>query len=190
MSHGICPYWLGYVLRNPLRRLWHNPDEILLPFVDPGMTVLDIGSAMGFFAVPLAGMVGPQGKVVCVDVQEKMLQSLQKRATKAHVSERIITRVCMPASLSLNDFNNMIDFAIAFAVVHEVPDARSLFEDIYRLLRPGGRCLIAEPKGHVSEQEFRHTLAMAEQANLRPTGGPKIIHCHTAVLKKGIEGKA
>ncbi len=99
MAHRVCPRWVGYLLINPLRRLLYNPEEILRPFVITGMTVLDVGSAMGFFTLPLAKIVGLSGKLVSVDVQEKMLQSLQRRALKARASDRIITRVYKPNSL-------------------------------------------------------------------------------------------
>ncbi len=188
MAHRVCPYWVGYLLVSPFRRLMHNPEEILRPFIATGMTVLDIGSAMGFFTLPIAKMVGPDGKVVCVDVQEKMLKSLQRRALKASVADRIITRVCNPTSLCLGDFVGTIDFAVAFAVVHEVPDARSLFAEVFQALKPGARCLIAEPKGHVSAHEFELTLAAAEQTGLRVVGNPKIPRCHAALLGKDQEG--
>jgi ubiquinone/menaquinone biosynthesis C-methylase UbiE len=184
MAHKVCPYWVGYLLVNPLRQLWHNPEEILRPFVTTGMTVLDIGSAMGFFTLPLAGMVGPNGRVLSVDVQEKMLRSLQRRAVKAKVSDRIIMRVCKATSLGLDGFEGAIDFAVAFAVVHEVPDARSLFAGVFQSLKSGGRCLIAEPKGHVSTHEFEQTLSAAEQTGFSVEGNPKISRCHTAVLLK------
>ncbi len=86
MAHRVCPRWVGYLLISPLRRLLYHPEEILRPFVTIGMAVLDVGSAMGFFKPPLAKIVGPSGKVVSVDVQEKMLQSLQKRALKARAA--------------------------------------------------------------------------------------------------------
>jgi ubiquinone/menaquinone biosynthesis C-methylase UbiE len=188
MAHGVCPYWVGYLLVGPFRRLFHNPEAILRPFVTPGMTVLDIGSAMGFFTLPLAGMVGPNGKVLAVDIQEKMLQSLQRRARKARVSDRIITRVCEPTSLGLGGFDGTIDFAIAFAVLHEVSDARSFFADVFRSLKPGARCLIAEPRGHVSAYEFEQTLSAAGQTGLGVVGNPKITRCHAALLCKDHEG--
>lgn len=186
MAHRVCPYWIGYLLVSPLRRLIHNPEEIFRPFVTTGMTVLDIGSAMGFFTLPLARMVGPDGKVVCVDVQEKMLKSLQRRALKANVLDRIFTQVCKPTSLGLGGFDGTIDFAVAFAVVHEVPDARSLFAEVFQALKPGARCLIAEPKGHVSAPDFEQTLFAAEQTGLRVVGNPKIPRCHAALLSKDI----
>ena len=117
MAERVCPWWVGYLLVSPLRRLFHNPVTILGPHVNSGMTVVDIGCAMGFFSLPLAEMVGPGGRVVCVDLQERMMRPLNRRATKAGVSDRIETRVCRAHSLGLDDLNGKIDFALAFAVV-------------------------------------------------------------------------
>ncbi len=170
---------------HPLRRLIHNPEQILAPHVTRGMTVLDIGSAMGFFSLPLAIMVGPQGKVICVDVQEAMLQELQKRARKARLADRIITWVCEPTTLGLEDFYEQIDFALAFAVVHEVPDVAHFFLEVSRLLRPQASCLVAEPKVHVSAGEFAKTLVLAGRQGLNIIGKPEITWSHTALLRKG-----
>ena len=76
MSDRVCPVWVGYLLVSPLRRLFHNPEKILGPYVREGMKVLDVGCAMGFFWLPLAGMIGQTGKVVCIDMQERMITSL------------------------------------------------------------------------------------------------------------------
>ena len=82
MAKHVCPRWLGYFLLCPLRRLGQKPEKILAPFVSEGMTALDIGPGMGYFSLPMAQMVGPGGKVLCVDVQEKMLRSLGSRAAR------------------------------------------------------------------------------------------------------------
>lgn len=184
MAHDVCPHWVGYLLVSPLRRLFHNPEKILKSYVTSGMTVLDVGPAMGFFTLPLAIMVGPGGKVVAVDVQEKMLLSLRKRADKSMVSDRILTRLSKPASLGLDEFEGKIDFAIAFAVIHEVSDPERLFADIFHALKPGAACLIAEPRGHVSTGDFKQTLDVAGQAGFRVGGNPKINGCHVALLSK------
>lgn len=148
------------------------------------MTVLDIGSAMGFFTLPLARMVGPQGKVICVDMQEGMLHTLQNRARKAQLTERIITRACEPTSLGLDDFYGQIDFALAFAVVHEVPDVPNFFVEVSKLLRPNACCLVAEPKGHVPARDFEETLVLARHDGLTIVSNPKITWSHTALLRK------
>jgi len=73
MSKRVCPWWLGYLLASPIRRLLHNPTRILTPFVRPGMTVLEPGPGMGYFTLELARLVGTSGRVVAVDVQPKMI---------------------------------------------------------------------------------------------------------------------
>ena len=69
MAKHVCPFFMGYLLLNPLRKLLENPDRLLGPFVRPGMTVLEPGCAMGFFTLPLARMVGATGRVIAVDIQ-------------------------------------------------------------------------------------------------------------------------
>ena len=69
MAEHICPWWVGYLLVCPIRRWFQAPDKILSPYITEGMTVLDIGPAMGFFTIPAARMVGYSGKVIAVDVQ-------------------------------------------------------------------------------------------------------------------------
>ena len=163
MAEHVCPVWVGHLLASPLRKLFDNPKKILGLHVTSGMTALDIGCAMGFFSLPLAEMVGVQGKVICVDLQAKMIEVLDKRARKAGLSERIETRLCGRDSLGLEEFAGTIDFSLAFAVVHEVPDAGSFFSEVHEAVKPDGKFLVAEPKGHVSESDFDATVSMAEQ---------------------------
>ena len=73
MSEHVCPFWVGYLLLSPLRKLVTNPDRMLRPYVGPACGSLDAGTAMGFFSLPLARLVGESGHVVCVDLQEKMI---------------------------------------------------------------------------------------------------------------------
>ncbi len=184
MAERVCPVWVGYLLASPVRKLSQNPRKILEPYVKVGMKVLDIGSAMGFFSLPLARMVGPTGKVVCVDLQEKMMRSLEKRARKARLSDRIETRVCSQDSLGLGDINEEIDLALAFAVVHEVPDASRFFSETCAALKPAGRLLLAEPKGHVSDENFAETVAAAERSGFSVVETPRINRSRTVLLGK------
>jgi len=185
MAGKVCPVWVGYLLASPVRRLYQNPEKILSTYVDEGMKVLDIGCAMGFFSLPLARMAGASGKVVCVDLQEKMVQSLEKRARKAGLIERIETRLCRHNSLGLEDIKEEIDFAFASAVVHEIPDVSHFFSEIYVTLKPTGRFLVLEPKGHVSEKDFKVTVSVAEKSGFVIVDRPEIGRSRVVLLKKG-----
>lgn len=184
MAEHVCPWWMGYVLISPLRRLSQNPRKILDSHVKPGMITLDVGCGMGYFSLAMTEMVGPEGKVVCIDLQPKMIQALERRASKAGVLDRIDHRVCDKDGLGLDDLGEKIDFALAFAIVHEVPDAESFFKQVHAALRPGGTCLLAEPKGHVSEKRFEETIATAQRAGFEVIGRPEVFRSRTALLNR------
>ncbi len=184
MAEKVCPAWLGYFLASPLRKIIHPPQTILTPYVKEGMTVLDIGCGMGFFSIPLARMVGARGKVICVDMQEKMLKELQKRARRAGISTRIETRLCYQHTIGLQNLPEKIDFVLAFAVVHEVPDPARFFAELSATIVPNGRVLLAEPKGHASEKEFTGTLSTARRLGFTVMESPRILLSRSVLLKK------
>jgi len=171
-------------LPSPVRRLFQNPDKILGPYIEDGMTVLDIGCAMGFFSLPAAQMVGPNGKVICIDIQEKMIKSLNKHALKAGVTDRIEPRICTQNSLELNDITEKIDFAFAIAVAHEIPDVSGFFSEIYKTLKPGHKFLVVEPKGHISQAEFENTVSIAREKGFTVIDRPGARSDRVVVLKK------
>ena len=184
MAERVCPVWVGYFLSCPVRKLFQNPKKILGPYIKEGMKVLDVGCAMGFFSLPLAEMVGDKGKVICVDIQEKMIKSLEKRARKAGLSGRIETRICHGYSLSLDGLKEQIDFALASAVLHEVPDASNFFSQLFETIKPAGRFLVVEPKGHVSKKDFEMTISAAEQNGFCVISSPQINRCRAVLLEK------
>ncbi len=167
-EHHVCPWWMGYLLASPIRKLKDNPGNLLGPYIKEGMTVLDIGSAMGFFSLPMARMAGEHGKVICVDLQEKMLSVLKKRAVRAGLSGRIEARRCNETSLLLSDLEESADFALVYAVLHEAPDKERFIGEVYRSLKKGGMLFFGEPSGPVSRDFFREEAAMIEAAGFAP----------------------
>jgi len=146
----VCPWWIGYLLASPLRRwLGQDPVKILSPYVREGMTVLEPGPGMGFFTIPLARLVGPSGQVIAVDLQPKMIESLKRRAAKAKLLDRIDARVTSAETMGIGDFEEKVDFTLAFAMVHELPDAGHFFTEVERATKHNARVLLAEPRGHV-----------------------------------------
>lgn len=183
MSEHICPVWVGYLLASPVRKLFQNPDKILGPYIKEGMTVLDVGSAMGFFSIPAAKMVGASGRVVCVDCQPPMLAKLERRAERSGVRSRIETRPCSPTSLGLENLSGQVNVALAIAMLHEAPDPASLLAQIAGTLKPGGLLIIAEPTGHVSPEQIEETLRTTRDLGFQIVEEPKVRRAASFVLK-------
>ncbi len=184
MAERVCPVWAGYFLANPLRKLYQNPVKILSPYIKEGMKVIDIGCAMGFFSIPAAKLVGTDGKVVCIDLQEKMLEKLKIRALKAKVLGRIELHHCPANSLAIDSLKDQIDLALAFAVLHEMPDLNIVFKELHAALKEKSKLLIAEPNGHVTEQSFHSTLDTAINNGFKLIDQPKVNGSITAVLQR------
>jgi 2-polyprenyl-3-methyl-5-hydroxy-6-metoxy-1,4-benzoquinol methylase len=175
---------MGYLLASPLRKLFENPGKILAPHVRSGMRVLDAGCAMGFFSLPLARLVGPDGKVVCVDVQERMIATLMKRARRKGLSGILDARVCEPGRLGIEDLSGKVDLVLAFHVVHETDDPAGFLAECFAVLRPGGRMLLAEPAGHVSAAAFDRTVADATAAGFTVLDQPLFRRSRARLLEK------
>ena len=183
MAH-VCPWWMGYFLINPLRKLFQNPHKILSPHIKRGITAVDVGSGMGYFTIPMAQLVGDNGRIIAVDLQEKMLARLNKRACKYKVDNQILAHLCSENSLDLDNYNGKIDFALAFAVMHELPDQKKILQELYDLLKDGGRILLAEPVGHVSNKEFANTADLACQIGFKKVEKSVIKRSHVVMLAK------
>jgi len=184
MEKLVCPWYLGYILASPIRRLYQSPKKILSPYLKQGMKVLEVGPGMGFFSLPIAKFIGETGRLFCVDLQEKMLQSLRRRVVRANILGRIEVRLCSESSLQIDDLTNSMDFALAFAVVHEVPDQKLLLQEIASSLKKDGLLLLSEPKGHVTKDEFEKTCVYAQSNGMKKVDSPNIRGSHSAVLRK------
>jgi len=171
LSIHVCPWWLAQALDNPIRRLIHSPDKILGEYIEPGQTVLDLGCGSGTFTIAMARMVVEAGRVIAVDVQEEMLQMVRQKAVKEGLTCRIITHQSEPDRIGISD---RVDFALAFYMIHEVPDVDAFLMEVASLLKPSGKLLIAEPLMHVSESSFKKTVDAARLAGLKPVSEPKI----------------
>jgi ubiquinone/menaquinone biosynthesis C-methylase UbiE len=181
--HRRCPWWLGYFLISPLRRWRQDPRKILAPHVREGMTVLEPGPGMGFFTLELARLVGPSGRVIAVDVQDRMLSTLGKRAKKAGLRDRLDLRLIRDGGLGVEDLGGKVDFALAFAMVHEVPDVPRFFREVRAAVKPGGVVLLSEPVAHVTERQFEETLGLARAAGFTVESSLPIALSRSSLLR-------
>ena len=109
--------------------------------VRPGASVADIGSGTGYFTWRLAQLVGPQGKVYAVDVQQSMLD-LTKTAVAQHKASNVEFVLATETNPRLPE--RSIDLAFVAYAYHEFGDPEAMMAGIRRALKPGGRVVILE----------------------------------------------
>ena len=177
--HGVCNWWIAYTFDNPLRRLIHKPQKVLGNYVQEGMTVMDLGCGMGHFSMGMAGLVGGTGRVIAVDLQQKMLDVMERRAQRSGLADRILPHLCQADDIGTEE---PVDFILAFWMVHEVPDQNKFFKQLKSLLTAEGQILIAEPKMHVTAEDLNSTVDIAQSCGLQCIAEPAIKFSHSALL--------
>ena len=106
-----------------------------------GETALDLGSGPGLDTFLAARQVGPEGRVIGVDMTPAMLERARANAAKigvSHVEFREGRLEALPVESS------SIDAVTSNCVINLVPDKRAVFAEIARVLRPGGRVVISD----------------------------------------------
>jgi ubiquinone/menaquinone biosynthesis C-methylase UbiE len=154
---SACPYsqrfWVEaphpFITRARLR-------EALQPA--PGERLLEVGPGAGYYSLPLAGWLGPDGRLDLLDLQQEMLDHTLRRAADAGLGNIIGTRADARA-LPYPDAT--FDGAVMIAVLGEVPDQEAALGELRRVLRPGGRLVVGELFG---DPHFVTPRALAERA--------------------------
>ena len=177
----VCPVERAGTLDNRFRRWLQNPQNILKPYIEAGMTVLDLGCGPGFFSMDMAQMVGQAGRVFACDLQDGMLQKLKFKIQGTRLDERVTLHKCTENKIGLSE---NVDFILAFYMIHEINNQEELFTEIASMLKPNGQILIVEPPFHVSKSAFEYTISLAQNTGLKLIERPKVLLSKTAVLKK------
>jgi ubiquinone/menaquinone biosynthesis C-methylase UbiE len=177
----VCPVERAGSLDNRIRRWLQNPQKILRPYIEEGMTVLDLGCGPGYFSIDMARMVGKSGRVIASDLQEGMLQKLREKIQGTELEERITLHQCEANNIGLSE---AVDFVLAFYVIHEIPNQEEFLNEIESILKPNGRVFIVEPPFHVSKAAFEGTIRKARAVGFTLVERPKVLLSKTMVLRK------
>ena len=180
-GQSVCPWQHVRLFDNFIRPLLHNTKAMVGRYVRDGMTALDVGCGKGFASLGLARLVGKSGLIIAADLQPEMLEMVRDRAEKAGLSDRIQTHLCQADCIGVH---RRVDFVLAFWMVHEVPDTHAFLKEVFCLLKPGGHFLIAEPRFHVSRNDFERTLKQAQSVDFKVVCMPFVVLSRAVVLAK------
>ena len=145
------------------------------------MTVLDVGCGPGFFSIDMAHHVGESGRVVALDLQEGMLQKLNKKIQGTELEGRFTLQKCGENRIGVSE---KVDFILVFYMFHEVTNQDDFLNEIGSTLKPNGKVLIVEPPFHVSKSAFKEMIRKAQKAGLVLVGNPKVFLSKAVVLKR------
>lgn len=172
MAHGERKFAVEHRahLDSAERRSYLDAPRILRSFrVRRGLRVADIGAGTGFFAIPAAALVGPQGHVDAVDLAPEMLEDLRSKLDRDRIGNVTASR-STEDRLPLPDAS--VDLALLACVLHELDGPGTLLE-CRRILRPHGRLAVVDWKK--VDMEFgpprEHRLNEAEAGDVLQAAG-------------------
>lgn len=129
-------------LEDPARLEWLPPDEILTATgVRAGEIVADVGAGTGYFAVPMAQVVGAEGTVYAVDAQPEMLEWISKKIAANDLGNLRLVHADAAAT-TLPDAG--CDLYFIANVWHELDDRQAVLREARRILKASGRIAILD----------------------------------------------
>jgi ubiquinone/menaquinone biosynthesis C-methylase UbiE len=148
---------------DPERRRWQDPDMILNRIgLKPGMVFVDMGCNEGYFALPAASHVGPEGKVFGVDVSPEAIRNLASRAREEGLANIVSSVGTAEDTVVCRGCADIVFFGID---LHDFSDPAQAIRNAREMLKPSGRLVDldwkAEPTPFGPPQEIRFSESRA-----------------------------
>ena len=136
------PEWMANIIDNPLRRKLQPPRETAIRHgIKPGMRVLEVGPGNGTYTMGTAHQIGPEGELVTIDIETKMIGRVNQRITSEGL-DNIEARVANVYKLPFDD--QSFDLIYMIAVINEIPDIPQALVEFHRVLKPSGTLVFSE----------------------------------------------
>ena len=139
--------------------------------VEPGDVVLDLGSGAGIDLLLAAEKVGPQGKVIGVDMTDAMIEKARKNVAEAGL-ENVEVRKGIIEDLPVED--GSVDWVISNCVINLSPEKSKVFAEIVRALSPGGRILVSDIVAEELPQEILENQRLYSTCLAGAIGGGRL----------------
>jgi SAM-dependent methyltransferase len=140
-SQSCCPPSTQSEVKEPVSFGCIYLRPILNDYLKQGMTVIDLGSGAGHDLMIAAELVGPNGKAIGVDFTDDMIKEAQMNAEKNNLSNVTLVKA------NIKDIplpNNSADVVISNCVINLALDKTQVFNEVFRLLKPGGIMIDAD----------------------------------------------
>ena len=141
---------------NFLRHLLFPPKKLLTKYISEGQTVADIGSGPGYFTIPMAQIVGNEGKVYAADFDRKSIETLNRKAEKQGYSNVIEARATSASDLTFIP-DSSVDFVLANGLLCCMSDHYGAVSEIQRILKKKtqGRAYLSVTKRFLRKSDPR-----------------------------------
>ena len=147
MDEGIFDIKHAHKLDNPGRIKDLRPQELLrnVAKITSSNMCVDFGSGTGMFALPMAELVGSNGKVYAIDNSLEMLAHIKTKNPPANL-------VLVHSDVNQTGLNSKVaDICLLAFILHEIKEPGNLIAEAFRLLKSDGRLVIVELKAELDK---------------------------------------